>query len=608
MNTDFSKYLSDEHSQRCVTEASDIPHSRNRNSDPVVTFEGKRLHSAVDPKREANDWIHAHADRIIEGLRENDQVVILLLGPGLGYGIAAIERTVQENAIDVDRLTLHCVEASPEIARKALSLHVWEPSQLQVRWSIIDGSARLDDLYPAGANVLTLTGAAGYQIRKSAYEDFLRISASSKTMNGKLRVLVPTPLYGGSLPAAYHSADALRELGYDVELLDLSEHFQHYQGVEKLTGNELHRKSLRGLYANFLAESIVARAIEWKADVVWAVAQTPLTPAALRELRHLGIRTAFWFVEDFRLFDYWKDVCLEYDAIFTIQNGEFHQQLRALGVKNVMYLPCAVNPQVHYRESLSADEKTRYGSALSFVGAGYQNRQIVFSRMSNTDLKLWGNDWPQSMVESGLVQEGGRRVTTDETRKIFNASDININLHSSPYHNEVNTAGDFVNPRTFEIAACGGFQLVDSRSLLAELFAADELVTFSSVDELCRLIEKYQSDEPGRQLYAERARTRVLRDHTYTRRLDDAMRFMQSAFPTLKRKAETSFVDSLIEAVADDAEMIAYLDMLDRNKVIDLDSACATIQLGKGKLTRPEGIMLLMKEFRDWGVEKGVIA
>ena len=64
--------------------------------------------------------------------------------------------------------------------------------------------------------------------------------------------------------------------------------------------------------------------------------------------------------------------------------------------------------------------------------------------------------------------------------KIYNASKININLHSSLQTTDLVSRGDFVNPRTFELAAAGAFQLVDERSLLGELFGADELATFTS--------------------------------------------------------------------------------------------------------------------------------
>ena len=113
----------------------------------------------------------------------------------------------------------------------------------------------------------------------------------------------------------------------------------------------------------------------------------------------------------------------------------------------------------------------------------------------------------------------------------------------------MNLKGDFVNPRTFEIAACGAFQIVDERSLLSELFNSNELVTFRTIEEMNEQIARFKNDSTARNQYAERARARVLNDHTYESRLETAMQYMLRAFPDLKRKAATSFVDSLISAV-----------------------------------------------------------
>jgi hypothetical protein len=90
--------------------------------------------------------------------------------------------------------------------------------------------------------------------------------------------------------------------------------------------------------------------------------------------------------------------------------------------------------------------------------------------------------------------------------KIFTASTINLNLHSSPYHEGVNPHGDYVNPRTFELAGCGAFQLMDHRALLPDLFrVGEELVCFSTLTEARRLIAYYGTHADERHAMAGRA-------------------------------------------------------------------------------------------------------
>lgn len=97
---------------------------------------------------------------------------------------------------------------------------------------------------------------------------------------------------------------------------------------------------------------------------------------------------------------------------------------------------------------------------------------------------------------------------------------MNLNLHSSVSDADVVAQGDFVNPRTFELAAAGAFQLVDARALLPELFAPGELATFTSLPEMLLGIDYYLAHPEERRAIAQRGRERVLAEHTYARRME----------------------------------------------------------------------------------------
>jgi spore maturation protein CgeB len=224
-------------------------------------------------------------------------------------------------------------------------------------------------------------------------------------------------------------------------------------------------------------------------------------------------------------------------------------------------------------------------------------------------MKIWGNDWPKECAVAPLVQEDGRRVTTEEAVKIFCASTVNLNVHSSTHHEDVNPHGDFVNPRTFEIAACGAFQLVDHRLELPELFAVgDEVAVFHRGDEIPSLIQYYLAHPGECESMAARAREHALREHTYVHRMQSALNFCEERLPRLAhRQRGPGYVSSLKTAAADDEELLAFLAAFPEDEEITLDDIVARIKVGGEALSRAEGIFLLMKEFRDWGREKGVI-
>ena len=92
--------------------------------------------------------------------------------------------------------------------------------------------------------------------------------------------------------------------------------------------------------------------------------------------------------------------------------------------------------------------------------------------------------------------------------------------------------GDFVNTRTFEIAACGAFQLVDYRQALERHFDVDrEVVCYRSVEEL-RALARYYLDKPEQRLKIARSgRDRVMREHTYAHRMRQMCAFIKKHRP-----------------------------------------------------------------------------
>lgn len=421
----------------------------------------------------------------------------------------------------------------------------------------------------------------------------------------RLKVVVPSPLYGGSLPVAYHAADAMCELGHDVHLLSFDQHYGLYQQCGESARDIESRRIMQGTLAILLADLAAETAITSGADLVWYTAQSPVSVKSLRLLRSEGIKTAFWFVEDVRRFDYWKHLVQEFDIVFAIQTGEAQEAMAKAGAQRVEYLPSAANPKLHHALQLSIDETGRYGSAVSFVGAGYPNRVRLFEQLKTDDLKIWGNDWPDSW--KARLQESGRRVTPEETCLIYNASQINLNIHSS-VQGSLLEAGDFVNPRTFEIAACGAFQIVNVQMPLSNVFELDnEMSTVRTVKELEDLIQYYLLHPEERNRIATAAQRRVLTEHTYAHRMRHALKCLGLTKDAAQKKLALPTIADLKTAAWGDTGMQMFLSQFPENSPARLEELVARIPAGKRDLTRAELLILLMKEFRQWGVEKAAI-
>ncbi len=415
------------------------------------------------------------------------------------------------------------------------------------------------------------------------------------------KVMVVGPVYGGSVPTAQFLADALCDLGFVVDFVDNTVHHAELLGQSAITTNEMNRANLRTLFNNYLGEKIVARADFFKPDVIVALAQAPLEPPAIEKLKTLGAPIVFWFVENYRMLPYWKLVAPLYDYFFGIQKGEFLDKLQSASAPYAGYLPQAANPKIHRPLDLSADETEKYGSKISFMGAGYPNRKKFFAGLLDQPFSIWGTEWDLHTPLGKLVRNQNRRLAPDEYVKIFNASEVNLNLHSSKASAGVDPVGDFINPRTFEIASCCAFQLVDERHDLADMFDVErEIVSFRNMDDLREKINHYLKNPKERFAVAEAGRKRVLKEHTFLHRAAGMMSVVLSRDEDKiekKRRAggEENTIGSIIKR-SNNPELSAFLSQFPKDKKLQLKDVMSAINRGEGDLTRPEAIFLMIDQ------------
>lgn len=422
------------------------------------------------------------------------------------------------------------------------------------------------------------------------------------------RILVVLPFYGGSLPVGRHCARALRDIGCLVDVFEAPEFYGAFQALKglKVSGGRL--EFLESSYLNLVGEAVLAQVERFQPDLVLALAQAPLSRKILKRLRHDGVPTAMWFVEDYRLFTYWRAFAPYYDLFAVIQKEPFLGELAAQGVANAFYLPMAALPEL-YRplrgdDALSPAERRDFGADLSFMGAGYPNRRRAFRELTGYDFKIWGTEWEDEPLLEPHLRLKGVRISPEQSVRIFNAAKINLNLHSSVKAEETVSQGDFVNPRTFEVAACGAFQLVDERRLLPELFGPGELATFSSLDDLKAKIDYYLAHPEERASVADRGRERVLREHTYQARLRALLDFAAERLPGWPPSRQAApWPTGLPEGLASELETLAeklQIPHLAGGMVggTDFDTLIAALRQHSGRLSGLESALLFLDEWK----------
>jgi spore maturation protein CgeB len=463
---------------------------------PIVTCGGRTLDSRRDPVRSAEQAAsECPTDRVV------------LLGVGTGYLADALET----RGIDVGAVVV------PDIGSLGAWLRARDARRLLDRVPVFLLDALTDRMVLArvrglGARAVVHAASAAQAPALAALGDrWERLRPARRP-----RVLVVGPIYGGSLGIATHVAAALRGAGAETCFFDAHQYAGAHRALAMLPTHRRVHDYLRGKLALLLGEAVVELARAFGPDLVLALAQAPLAEPSLTALRSGGITTAFWFVENGRVLNYWRDIARHYDVFYAIQPGRFLDELHAAGAGRAAYLPLACDPAVHVPVTLDEAAMAEFGADVSFAGAPYLNRRRMFASLGDFDLKLWGAGWDATTLSA---RAAGGAFDLDGMLRIFAATRVNLNLHSADHTGGLDPSADYVNPRTFELASCGAFQVVDARGPLADLFTPDEIVTFDSVADLRAQIAHYLAHPAERAAIAARARARAHRDHTYAQRI-----------------------------------------------------------------------------------------
>ena len=563
-----------------------------RTGMPSARANGRWIHSAYDPIKEARAWA--------DGQSHQDGETIVVLGLGLLYHVEALCARLPRTAPVV------LVVPDLSVLADAAAARTWGDWMDCVTWAWGTTEAISEQIASAGHPLRLVTyapAAALHAENHRAIETALQRQVAAQA-GGQLRIAVVGPIYGGSLPITRYAVSALESLGHHARWLDPSVHATSYHQLELLK-NSQHRLALQSKYAEMLSRVTMAQLAEDPPDLVLSLAQAPLILPMLEHLRRKRFLTAMWFVENYRHLTYWQQLAAGYDFWFVIQREPCIAALKQAGAKEVRYLPMAADPSVHRPLELTQAEREEYGSDVSFVGAGYANRRAIFPRLLKHEwrFKLWGNEWDGATDLTSVLQRNGARIDTDTCQKIFNASAVNLNLHSWA-GTGLDPEGDFVNPRTFELAACGAFQLADRRSLMPDLFTASEVATVSSPDELPGEISRWLREPEQRLAMAAKARQRALAEHTYVHRMRDLLSRIGVASPdrigSILRGARQA--EALASTAADSFPALASaLRTFPSTQRVELKQLAAQIRSRgpMGTLSREDLMVLMLDEYRS---------
>ncbi len=300
------------------------------------------------------------------------------------------------------------------------------------------------------------------------------------------------------------AAEALRELGHDVALFDyaptpldkLRERLPWRSAEEKAAVNRRLRRSIE----------------EARPDLFLTLFGFDVSRESLQWMRGRDLPSACWWINDPFQFQRSVRKAPYYDFVFSNSCVCPSQYLQA-GAPHAYFLPTACAPGVHRPRP----PEERYRSEVCFAGDWSALRErMVEALVGRFRVRIFG-PWseklaPGSALRASLVDGF---FSPDEMAVMFSSAAVVLNLHT--WFGEHDHG---LNPRLFEAAGCGAYQLVDWKREIPQLFEVPaEIACYRALDEIPALVEAALADPARARAAAVSAQRRAHRDHTYRARM-----------------------------------------------------------------------------------------
>jgi spore maturation protein CgeB len=245
----------------------------------------------------------------------------------------------------------------------------------------------------------------------------------------------------------------------------------------------------------------------------------------VRALRRVGIPVALLCTES----PYWaaEEVAIgtAYDVVFTHERAAV-DAYRAAGLSRVHYLPHAYDPQVHRLDGPAVDP-----CDVRFVGSLFGERKLLFAQAEwgELDARIGGLD-----PDAPHPEQPAQITPNADVAALYRGAKVNLNhhrttmMHGSGRHIP-DGAAESLGPRAYEIAACGGFQLMDdSRAEARDLFG-EALATYKAGDpgDLVRQARYWLQHEEARRDMAQAQHAAIL-GHSWVHRVATLLNVLET--------------------------------------------------------------------------------
>jgi len=323
-------------------------------------------------------------------------------------------------------------------------------------------------------------------------------------------------------------SEAFRRLGHtvwDYETNRVLDFFQKAIQVNSIFDPELNMS--KNDFFELIAQGILNYCVRYAIDFVFVIHGANIHTGIITNVKKLGIKTAVYLTDEPQQVNVSKEFTPYYDYVFTNEKNT----VKVHGEDKTMYLPTAVDPNVFYPRRVPRN----YLSDVLIGGSLFAERMDALDKLEKElkryRLKIVGNS--RRNFKSDYLNSIWRRgsVSIEEMAKFDAGTKIALDIPRNEMVSEYGRTNPgilstTVSPRVFEVPAAGALLLTwKKREAVKELFPDDIVALYDEIDEIPKIIEHYMKNRKEREQLIARARSHVLKNHTYENRAKDVLKF-----------------------------------------------------------------------------------
>ncbi len=326
-----------------------------------------------------------------------------------------------------------------------------------------------------------------------------------------MKILVVYPGHSTStVDVAIGWENALRKLGHDVRGFRYHDALSFYQAALKWWERKNKRFTYNDDQSLYMASTrAISEVVQEAPQLILVITGIALHKTFYECAIRLGIPMAIILTESPYSDKLQHDMCaaVKFSAVFINDKASL-PKFADLGA---VYLPHSYDPARHY------PQQTDCHSDVFFLGTMYPERKKLLRacKWDGLDTHIGG---PALTVDSNMVSMGKhRRMLNEELVQWYSGAKVCLSLNrtvqgacSEGLMNIEDGEAWSLGPRSYEIAACGGFQIAQAgRGELTEVFG-DSVPTFSTSKEMEALTRYWVAHDQERQRMAQLQHEAVL--------------------------------------------------------------------------------------------------